>query len=160
MKKRLFEIMKAETDPKKAGDAVRRSSKNRLVRSRPKIARRPATSIRWRKPQSSSSSRRGFGFSSPSTRGRRWPRCSARCWRLNGEKDLQVPPKENLEEIEKAIKKGGNTRVTTKQLPGLNHLFQACKTGVGRGVCRDRRDDRSGGAQSDRGLGCWAIVIC
>ena len=48
---------------------------------------------------------------------------------LNGEKDLQVPPKENLEEIAKAIKKGGNTRVTTQQLPGLNHLFQTCKTG-------------------------------
>jgi hypothetical protein len=42
---------------------------------------------------------------------------------------LQVPPKENLEEIAKAVKKGGNMRVTTKQLPGLNHLFQTCKTG-------------------------------
>jgi uncharacterized protein len=48
---------------------------------------------------------------------------------LNGEKDLQVPPKENLGEIEKAVKKGGNTRVTVKELPGLNHLFQTCKTG-------------------------------
>jgi pimeloyl-ACP methyl ester carboxylesterase len=48
---------------------------------------------------------------------------------LNGEKDLQVPPKENLAEIEKALKKGGNARVTVKELPGLNHLFQTCKTG-------------------------------
>ena len=48
---------------------------------------------------------------------------------LNGERDLQVPPRENLEEIAKAIKKGGNTRVTTQQLAGLNHLFQTCKTG-------------------------------
>ena len=48
---------------------------------------------------------------------------------LNGEKDLQVPPKENLAEIEKAVKKAGNTRVTVKQLPALNHLFQTCKTG-------------------------------
>jgi uncharacterized protein len=48
---------------------------------------------------------------------------------VNGEKDLQVPPKENLDEIEKALKKGGNTRVTVKELPGLNHLFQTCKTG-------------------------------
>ena len=48
---------------------------------------------------------------------------------VNGEKDLQVPPKENLGEIEKALKKGGNTRVTVKELPGLNHLFQTCKTG-------------------------------
>ena len=49
---------------------------------------------------------------------------------LNGEKDLQVPPKEDLAEIAKALKKGGNTRVTTKELPGLNHLFQTCKTGA------------------------------
>ena len=48
---------------------------------------------------------------------------------LVGEKDLQVPPKENLSEIEKALKKGGNTRVIVKELPGLNHLFQVCQTG-------------------------------
>ncbi|QEH31789.1 Alpha/beta hydrolase family protein [Aquisphaera giovannonii] len=48
---------------------------------------------------------------------------------LIGEKDLQVPPKENLAEIEKALKSGGNTRFTARELPGLNHLFQTCKTG-------------------------------
>lgn len=48
---------------------------------------------------------------------------------INGEKDLQVPPKENLEAIKKALTKGGNKRVTTKELPNLNHLFQECKTG-------------------------------
>jgi fermentation-respiration switch protein FrsA (DUF1100 family) len=48
---------------------------------------------------------------------------------INGEKDLQVPCKENLEAIDKAIRSGGNTRVTVKELPGLNHLFQPCITG-------------------------------
>jgi pimeloyl-ACP methyl ester carboxylesterase len=48
---------------------------------------------------------------------------------LNGEKDLQVPPKENLEAIKKALAKGGNKKVTAKELPNLNHLFQECKTG-------------------------------
>lgn len=48
---------------------------------------------------------------------------------VNGEKDLQVPPKENLEAIKKALTKGGNKSVTTKELPNLNHLFQECKTG-------------------------------
>ena len=48
---------------------------------------------------------------------------------INGEKDLQVPPKENLEAIKKALKKGGNKKVTTKELPKLNHLFQECETG-------------------------------
>lgn len=48
---------------------------------------------------------------------------------LNGEKDLQVPPTENLEAIKKALAKGGNKKVTAKELPNLNHLFQECKTG-------------------------------
>jgi len=47
-----------------------------------------------------------------------------------GEKDLQVPPKENLDAIKKALTKGGNKEVTTIELPGLNHLFQECKTGL------------------------------
>jgi alpha-beta hydrolase superfamily lysophospholipase len=49
---------------------------------------------------------------------------------LNGEKDLQVPPKTNLPEIEKALKTAGNKDVTIKELPGLNHLFQTAKTGA------------------------------
>ncbi|HEX7584902.1 MAG TPA: alpha/beta fold hydrolase [Prolixibacteraceae bacterium] len=48
---------------------------------------------------------------------------------LNGEKDLQVPPKENLEAIKNALAKGGNKKFTAIELPGLNHLFQECKTG-------------------------------
>jgi fermentation-respiration switch protein FrsA (DUF1100 family) len=49
---------------------------------------------------------------------------------LNGEKDLQVPPAQNLPEIEKALKEAGNTRFVIKELPGLNHLFQSAKTGT------------------------------
>ncbi|MHB1001022.1 MAG: alpha/beta hydrolase family protein [Armatimonadota bacterium] len=49
---------------------------------------------------------------------------------INGEKDLQVPPKQNIPEIQKALKSGGNKDVTTKILPGLNHLFQPAKTGA------------------------------
>jgi pimeloyl-ACP methyl ester carboxylesterase len=49
---------------------------------------------------------------------------------INGAKDLQVPSKENLKAIEKQVKSGGNTAVTTKEFPGLNHLFQECETGL------------------------------
>ncbi|MPM83740.1 hypothetical protein SDC9_130809 [bioreactor metagenome] len=48
---------------------------------------------------------------------------------INGEKDLQVPPKENLQAIEEALKEGGNRDYTVKELPGLNHLFQTAQTG-------------------------------
>ena len=46
-----------------------------------------------------------------------------------GEKDLQVPPKENLKAIEEALKKAGNEDYTLKELPKLNHLFQTATTG-------------------------------
>lgn len=49
---------------------------------------------------------------------------------LNGERDLQVPAKVNLESIRNAVAKGGNKNVLIRELPGLNHLFQTCKTGL------------------------------
>jgi fermentation-respiration switch protein FrsA (DUF1100 family) len=48
---------------------------------------------------------------------------------LDGERDLQVPPKENLPLIEKALKAAGNKDFTVKEMPGLNHLFQHSPTG-------------------------------
>jgi hypothetical protein len=49
---------------------------------------------------------------------------------INGERDLQVPAEQNLAAIKNALQSSGNTRVTTMQLPGLNHLFQTAKTGL------------------------------
>jgi len=48
---------------------------------------------------------------------------------LNGGKDLQVPPFQNLPKIEEALKAGGNKNFKVVELPGLNHLFQPAKTG-------------------------------
>ncbi len=48
---------------------------------------------------------------------------------INGEKDLQVPPKENLAAIKEALKAGGNQNYATKELSDLNHLFQTAQTG-------------------------------
>ena len=44
---------------------------------------------------------------------------------LNGSKDCQVLPQENID----AIKKCTNNRAETMILPNLNHLFQNCETG-------------------------------
>jgi hypothetical protein len=49
---------------------------------------------------------------------------------LNGEKDVQVPFKQNLPAIEAALKAGGNTDVTVRSFPNLNHLFQTSRTGL------------------------------
>ena len=48
---------------------------------------------------------------------------------LNGEKDLQVPPKQNLPVIRKALEEGANKNFEVDEIPGLNHLFQTAKTG-------------------------------
>lgn len=49
---------------------------------------------------------------------------------LNGSNDLQVPSKENLEAISKALDKAGNQDFTVIEYPGLNHLFQESETGM------------------------------
>lgn len=49
---------------------------------------------------------------------------------IDGENDLQVPPKQNLSAIGSALKRGGNKNFETKMLPGLNHLFQTSATGA------------------------------
>jgi len=49
---------------------------------------------------------------------------------LDGSKDMQVNAAVNLKAIKEALERGGNKDVTVKELPGLNHLFQECKTGL------------------------------
>ena len=63
---------------------------------------------------------------------------------LNGEKDVQVPPKENLAEIKKA-----NPRAKTIELPGLNHLFQTAQTRAPHRVRLHRGDVRPGRLDGD-----------
>lgn len=48
---------------------------------------------------------------------------------LNGKLDLQVWHEQNLPEIEKALKAGGNKNYKIVALEGLNHLFQHAQTG-------------------------------
>lgn len=43
---------------------------------------------------------------------------------LYGEKDTQMPPKENLSKIQKAMQDTGNRDFQSAELTGLNHLFQ------------------------------------
>jgi uncharacterized protein len=48
---------------------------------------------------------------------------------LDGELDLQVPPDQNLPEIERALQEAKNQDFTVTMMPGLNHLLQPAKTG-------------------------------
>ena len=49
---------------------------------------------------------------------------------INGERDKQVLPSQNLPAIREALAEGGNKHFEVEQLPGLNHLFQTAKTGA------------------------------
>ena len=49
---------------------------------------------------------------------------------LNGEKDKQVLPSQNLPAIRKALEEAGNQHFEIDELPGLNHLFQRAETGA------------------------------
>jgi pimeloyl-ACP methyl ester carboxylesterase len=48
---------------------------------------------------------------------------------LVGEKDLQVPPAENLAEIARTLERSGNQHATVRSLPGINHNLQSSLTG-------------------------------
>jgi pimeloyl-ACP methyl ester carboxylesterase len=48
---------------------------------------------------------------------------------LYGHKDLQVPPKFNLELTKKALSDAGNSDFDVRELPELNHLFQHAYSG-------------------------------
>jgi len=122
----LFKIMKTETDPKKAAAGLRQALKSSLTEAEQKKAGDIDKIIDAELKKVESPWFRFFLTFDP-----RPTLAKVHCpvLALNGEKDLQVPPKENLGEIEKALKQAGNTHVTTKELSGLNHLFQTCKTG-------------------------------
>ena len=48
---------------------------------------------------------------------------------LNGALDTQVIHTQNLPAIEAALAEAGNTDVTARSMPGLNHMFQHATTG-------------------------------
>jgi fermentation-respiration switch protein FrsA (DUF1100 family) len=50
---------------------------------------------------------------------------------ISGANDLQVPA-DNIPAIAAALRRGHNSDVTTKVMPGLNHLFQHATTGLPR----------------------------
>lgn len=49
---------------------------------------------------------------------------------LNGGKDCQVLAEKNINAIKKGFQSSGNKELTAMILPGLNHLFQNCETGL------------------------------
>jgi hypothetical protein len=49
---------------------------------------------------------------------------------MNGQKDCQVLAEKNISAIREGLTSAGNMEVTTRIVPGVNHLFQPCTTGL------------------------------
>jgi pimeloyl-ACP methyl ester carboxylesterase len=50
---------------------------------------------------------------------------------LDGSKDMQLDPEQNIAAMKAAFARGGNADVTIQLLPGLNYMFQTADTGLG-----------------------------
>lgn len=70
-----------------------------------------------------------FRFYLPFDPGKVLQKVSCPVLAINGEKDRQVTPTENLRAIQRALKAGGNKNYTIKEIPNLNHLLQTAETG-------------------------------
>ncbi len=56
------------------------------------------------------------------------PKLTCKVLAINGEKDIQVIAKTNLQGMKDALMKSKAKEYELKELPGLNHLFQQCNT--------------------------------
>ena len=127
--KKLYSVLRKEKDDKKAEAKILALYKEILVKEKPPneetekaLAQLKATFGAATYPWF-----RFFLFTDAATF---WKKVTCPVLALNGDKDTQVNADENLRSIEKTLKSAGNNSVQTIKLPGLNHLFQHCKTGL------------------------------
>ena len=128
--RRVIEIVKHETDPNQAKVKIREivtTSMAKLDEKRKAAVDYSDGAIDARVQAATSKWFRFFITHDPKETLRK-VKCPVLA--INGRVDMQVRAKENLPAIEQALREGGNTHFTVKELPGLNHLFQTAKTGA------------------------------
>jgi len=127
--KKLFAVLKKESDNKKASEKMIEVYKQILAKKEtsPEETERNIKQLQSGMNPASLTWMRYFMFTDPA---RFWKKVSCPVLALNGTKDLQVAADVNLPAIEKALKSGGNKNVKTVKLDGLNHLFQHSATGL------------------------------
>src|ERR1035437_4995388 len=129
LQERIFEIIRSEKDPQAAEARMRLTIKDGLTRLSAVDKEAASVTVEFVEAQVQAVQSPWFRFfltydPRPALRKVKCPVLA-----LNGEKDLQVPARENLAAIEGALKVGRNPRMTVKELPKLNHLFQTSETG-------------------------------
>ena len=132
MNRALFEVVKSESDPERADEAIAgvlQASGTELrgrLESQDSITH-PLIVEQWITSLATNAWFRYFLTYDPAET---IEQVTVPVLAINGEKDLQVPHEENLREIEAALKRGGNTRYEIRSFPDLNHLFQHAETGA------------------------------
>ncbi len=125
LSEKVFAVIKKEKDNKKASDEIRKLIMESIPDSLKKDMK---TSIKISQQIASVTSPwMRFFITYDPQQSLKKVKCPVLA--LIGEKDLQVPAKENIPAIENALKKAKNKDYTVKEMPGLNHLFQHCTTG-------------------------------
>jgi len=127
--KKLFAVLKKESDNNKASEKMTALYKQILEKKRatPEEAEKAIKQIEAGLNPAGLTWLRYFIMTNPA---HFWKKVNCPVLALNGEKDLQVAADENLPAIEKALRTSGNNYVKTLRLPELNHLFQHCTTGL------------------------------
>jgi pimeloyl-ACP methyl ester carboxylesterase len=126
LQQRVFEILKRERDDAKAQEAIYEAMLQTLGAGKELPENQKAT-LRAQAADYTAPWFRTFITLDPAPYLRK-VRCPVLA--LNGELDLQVDPEQNLSAIERALREGGNKRITIRRLPNLNHLFQKARTGL------------------------------
>lgn len=127
--KRLFSVLKKEKDNSKAEAKIMAIYKENLEKRKLSKAE-TETAMAQQKATFSASKYTWFRYFITTDAATFWKKVKCPVLALNGEKDLQVAADENLLEIEKIVRSSGNNAIKTIKLPGLNHLFQHCTTGL------------------------------
>ncbi|MYA64958.1 MAG: alpha/beta fold hydrolase [Gemmatimonadetes bacterium] len=135
MRRALFEVLKSESDPERAGEAIAAvfEASGREVRDRSESREgrdRIAAPTTVEQMMTSLASNAWFRYFLTYDPAETLEQVTVPVLAINGEKDLQVPWEENLREIEAALQRGGNTRYEIRAFPDLNHLFQHAETGA------------------------------
>ncbi len=127
--RQVVEIVKQEADPEVAKQKVRKVVKDAVSKLDETQKRTIGYSDTYVDTQTNAVTSRWFRFFFMHDPASVLRKVKCPVLAINGELDTQVLPKENLPPIEQALRAAGNTRVTIRELPGLNHLFQTAKTG-------------------------------
>jgi pimeloyl-ACP methyl ester carboxylesterase len=127
--KKLFAVLKKESDNTKAETRIAEVYKKALTRAK-KSPEDIDKALKQLNASLSPVSYNWFRYFISTDPAVFWQKVKCPVLALNGEKDMQVAADVNLPAIEKALKSGGNNRVKTVKLPDLNHLFQHCTTGL------------------------------